>query len=402
MPKSLLSQCFNAKNVLHIANGSELFPTFVVHMAGIYIHIPFCKSRCIYCGFFSTTSLGERTRYVERLLNELSERRDFLSGEPIDTIYFGGGTPSQLPVADVERILAHIYYIYNVRANAEVTLEGNPDDLTPDFMRCLRQMGINRLSMGVQSFDDDRLRFLRRRHTASQALRAVADAQDAGFDNISIDLMFGFPGQTLDEWKSDVHTALSLGVQHLSAYSLMYEEGTPLTQMLERGQFQEIDDELSRQMYEHLHDAAVDAGFQHYEISNFALPGHVSRHNSGYWHGVPYLGVGAGAHSYDGHNRYYHTDSLSEYLNDASLVKEELTDDERYDEFVFTGLRTDDGIRTDELARRFGEARLQYCLKNARPHLAEGLLVLQGDSLRLSRKGLFVSNDVMSDLMWIE
>jgi oxygen-independent coproporphyrinogen-3 oxidase len=253
--------------------------------------------------------------------------------------------------------------------------------------------------MGVQTFSDQRLRFLNRRHTAMQAIAAVEHAMQAGFDNVSIDLMFGFPGQTLTEWQEDVRRALALHVQHISAYSLMYEEGTLLGCMLDAGKVREIDDALSLQMYEHLMDVLEAAGFCHYEISNFALQGMESRHNSSYWHGIPYLGVGAGAHSYDGHNRYYHSDSLQDYMEGKPLVEERLTENERYDEFVFTGLRTAEGIRLDALERRYGQQRLAYCMKNAQSHIEHGRLVLEGDLWRLSRQGLFVSNDVMSDLM---
>lgn len=371
-------------------------------MAGIYVHIPFCKSRCVYCGFFSTTSLALRKAYVGALLREMQARAPFLQGQRVDTVYLGGGTPTQLPAAELGRLLDGIHHIYNVSADAEVTVEGNPDDLTPALLADLRRMGVNRLSMGVQTFDDGRLRFLRRRHTARQAVQAVRAAQEAGFGNISIDLMFGFPGQTLASWQDDVRQALALGVQHLSAYSLMYEEGTPLGQMLEAGQVAEVDEEESVRMYEHLLDATAAAGFEHYEISNFARPGRQSRHNSSYWHGVPYLGLGAGAHSFDGRDRFRHPDSLADYLAGHPLVEERLTDHERYDEFVFTGLRTSQGIRLHDLARRFGHEALDYCLRNARPHIAAGRMANDGQTLRLTRAGLFVSNDVMSDLMWVD
>lgn len=370
-------------------------------MAGIYLHIPFCKSRCIYCGFFSTTALRKRREYVDAVVKELSQRRDFLAGQPVDTIYFGGGTPSQLLPDEFERMLHTILYIYNVRENAEVTLEGNPDDITPMILHRFLQMGVNRLSLGVQTFDDKRLRFIHRRHTAAQAVQAVRDAQSAGFTNISIDLMFGFPGQTLSQWKQDVQTALSLRVQHISAYSLMYEEGTPLERMLTEGVITELDDEVSLQMYEYLMDALSAAGYEHYELSNFAMPGMRSRHNSSYWHGVPYLGVGAGAHSYDGYNRYHHSDSLAHYMNDVlSLEAEHLTEHERYDEYVFTALRTSDGLSLSALEKQFGSLYKEYCLQNARRHLKADLLSLTDDTLRLTRRGLFISNKVMSDLMW--
>lgn len=339
---------------------------------------------------------------MEALVRELSQRHSFLGSAPIDTIYFGGGTPSQLPLDGLQLVLNHIHSIYNVREDAEVTLEGNPDDLSPAFLNALRQMGFNRLSMGVQTFSDERLRFLHRRHSAQQAFDAVNAAQDAGFNNISIDLMFGFPKQTLSEWTADVQQALALGVQHLSAYALMYEEGTLLGRMLERGEVEEIDEELSLRMYEHLLDATAAAGFHHYEISNFALPGMDSRHNSSYWRGIPYLGVGAGAHSYDGHSRSYNVESLADYIAGASPVTEELTAHERYDEYVFTALRTAQGIHLADLAQQFGNEMKQYCLQNARKHLEAGKLASDGDVLRLTRQGLFVSNDIMSDLMWVD
>lgn len=371
-------------------------------MAGIYIHIPFCKSRCIYCGFFSTTSLNKHREYVGALVNELDFRRDFLKGEVIDTIYFGGGTPSVLSASEIERVVTTIYNIYNVRAKAEVTLEGNPDDLSPAFLKDLMQVGINRLSIGVQTFDEQRLRFLHRRHTAEQAIRAVQDAQCAGFANISVDLMFGFPRQTLAEWQSDVQKALSLRVQHLSAYSLMYEEGTCLGEMLNAGEVEEVDEEISLQMYEYLMDAVSDAGFRHYELSNFALPGMESRHNSSYWHGIPYLGVGAGAHSYDGRNRCFNVESLDEYMKGCPPVVEVLTDHERYNEYVFTGLRTAEGLHLDDLEQRFSASCKDYCLCAAMPHIASGRMMREGGVLKLTRKGLFVSNDVMSDLMLVD
>lgn len=370
-------------------------------MAGIYIHVPFCKTRCIYCGFFSTTSSELMPRYVEAVLRELRCRRGYLRGQAVDTIYFGGGTPSQLPVDDVRRVIDEIYIIYNKDGHvpSEVTIEANPDDVTPEWLQSIRAAGVNRLSIGVQTFDDERLRFICRRHTSLQAVRAVRMAQEAGFDNISIDLMFGFPGQTLSQWREDLSRAFSLGVQHLSAYSLMYEEGTPLAHMLDAGQVAEIDEELSLAMFEALVDAAASAGFCHYEISNFALPGRESRHNSSYWHGVPYLGVGAGAHSYSGEQRCYNPCSLSEYLSGCNSVEEHLTELERYDEYVFTRLRTAEGLSLAEVRQMFGEAALRRLLSDAARHIDRGRLVREGDSLRLSREGIFVSNDIMSDLM---
>lgn len=371
-------------------------------MAGIYVHVPFCKTRCIYCGFYSTTDLSRVPQYVDRVVCELNERCGYLNGEMVDTVYFGGGTPSILAVDDIKRVLDSIYNIYNVRENVEVTVEGNPDDMTEERLRMLSSIGVNRLSMGVQSFDDARLCFLGRRHTSAQAMRAVRLAQACGFDNISIDLMFGFPGQTLDEWKADVERAFQLGVQHFSAYSLMYEEGTVLDRMREDGRVEEVDEEVSRAMFEYLVDAAADAGFLHYEISNFCLPGMQSRHNSSYWYGVPYLGVGAGAHSYDGLNRCYDVESLADYISGKPVVVEVLNDDERYDEYVFTALRTADGVDLHRLAQSFGQDRHDSFLSVARKHVRQGLMEEKDGRMRLTRNGIFVSNDVMSDFMMVE
>jgi len=398
--------CFSCPKKTYICT---VFHVFL--MAGIYIHIPFCKSRCIYCGFFSTTSLALRNDYVQAVCRELALRRDYLQGASVETIYFGGGTPSQLSLRQLAVLFDAIYNIYNVRAR-EITVECNPDDVGrteghENFLAGLRRLGVNRLSMGVQTFDDDRLRFLHRRHTAKQAVSAVTQAQSAGFDNISIDLMFGFPGQTLPSWRQDVDKALTLNVQHLSAYSLMYEEGTKLERMVADGELAEIADEQSHAMYEYLLDATAEKGFTHYEISNFAQPGCQSRHNSGYWHGVPYLGVGAGAHSFDGKVRQHNADDLLAYIRGGEKglypsEQEVLTPAEQYDEFVFTALRTRQGLNLQMLNQRFGTDFHDYCMKNAAEHIRAGRLVRENNSLRLSRNGLFVSNDIMSDLMWAE
>lgn len=335
---------------------------------------------------------------------ELVERKDYLNGESIETIYFGGGTPSQLSLSQIGKILKTIYIIYNVREDAEITLEGNPDDMTVDFLQQIRQLGINRLSMGVQSFDDKRLKFIHRRHSSEQTRKAICNAVDAGFTNISIDLMFGFPGQTLDDWKTDVIEALKLPVKHISAYSLMYEEGTLLNRMLENGEIEELDEELSLQMFKCLVESLADAGFEQYEISNFSRKGYRSRHNSSYWHGIPYLGVGAGAHSYDGESRQYNPNSLTDYLDGVGPEKEKLTLNDRYNEYVFTSLRTCDGLDLDELKIKFGADYYRYCIENAQKHIDNGRLVLnkrEKSFLVLTKDGIFVSNDVMSDLMMV-
>ncbi len=353
-----------------------------------------------------------RDAYIDALCQELQQRTDYLPDPSISTIYFGGGTPSMLSTSQLSRILSAIHNTYNVRAK-EITIECNPDDIAPSTNGAtqtlcteLHKLGFNRISIGIQTLNDRLLQILQRRHTALQAIQAVRNAQSAGFDNISIDLMFGLPGQTFSDLKQDVNQILSLGIQHLSAYSLQYEDGTPLTRMLDEGTIQEADEELSRSMYEYMLDATSQAGFEHYEISNFSLPGKQSIHNSSYWHSIPYLGIGAGAHSFDGHSRQYNTESLTDYINGAQtgnipVEKEVLTDTDRYNEYVFTTLRTRNGLKIEELKHTFGPSMLRYLQQTSQKHIGLGTLRQEENVLHLTRRGLFVSNDIMSDLMFI-
>lgn len=370
-------------------------------VAGIYIHVPFCQGRCIYCDFYSTTEGEEwKSRYVDALLAELRMRRDELPLARVHSIYIGGGTPSQLPARALSGILNEVCRLYSVDSDAEVTVEANPDDVTPEWLAALSHTPVNRLSMGVQSFDDALLRLIRRRHTAQQAVCAVEQAARHGISNVSIDLIYGLPTQTMEQWQADVRQALALDVQHLSAYSLSYEEGTPLWRMLEQGRIEEADEELSLCMYEHLIDSTRAAGFTHYEISNFCRPGRHSQHNSAYWHGVPYLGFGPGAHSYDGmRTRRWNLSDLKGYVQAAGSMpphqSEVLTDDELYDETVMTRLRISEGLSLDLLTAAYRA----YCMAQAEPHLRAGRLEQAGSTIRLTRQGIFTSNDIISDLM---
>lgn len=370
-------------------------------VAGIYIHVPFCQGRCIYCDFYSTTEGEEwKSRYVDALLAELRMRRDELPLARVHSIYIGGGTPSQLSARALAAILNEVCRLFPVDSDAEVTVEANPDDVTPEWLAALSHTPVNRLSMGVQSFDDALLRLIRRRHTAQQAVRAVEQAALHGISNVSIDLIYGLPTQTMEQWQADVRQALVLDVQHLSAYSLSYEEGTPLWRMLEQGRIEEADEELSLCMYEHLIDSTRAAGFTHYEISNFCRPGRHSQHNSAYWYGVPYLGFGPGAHSYDGmRTRRWNLSDLKGYVQAAGSMpphqSEVLTDDELYDETVMTRLRTSEGLSLDLLTAAYRA----YCMAQAEPHLRAGRLEQAGSTIRLTRQGIFTSNDIISDLM---
>ena len=283
-------------------------------MAGVYVHIPFCKSRCKYCDFFSTTLLERREDYVQAVLRELEERKDYLGTERVGTVYFGGGTPSMLSPEQIGTVLEGIRKRFVLESDAEVTLEANPQDVDAAKLEAWKQVGVNRLSMGVQTFGDAKLCAIGRRHNAEQAFAAVRAAKEAGFGNISIDLIYGLPGETMDEWKRDVSQAIGLEIQHVSAYCLSYENGTELTKMLERGEIEEVDEEVENAMYDYLVEALAAAGLERYEVSNFAKPGFESRHNSSYWKGIKYLGVGAGAHSYDGESRQWNVSDLEAYL----------------------------------------------------------------------------------------
>lgn len=372
-------------------------------MTGLYIHIPFCASRCVYCGFYSTTLPSLRDAYVDALCQEMQLRSEELpAGEAITTIYLGGGTPSQLTTEQLDRLFSYIYKVYRSQP-VEVTMECNPDDITPALAAWIAQSPIDRISMGAQTFSDDRLRLLRRRHTAAEVRRATTLLRQAGLRNLSIDLMFGFPGETLADWEQDIDEALRLGVEHISAYSLMYEEGTTLHRWLAEGRVQEIDDELSLRMYGRLVDRLTAAGYRHYEISNFALPQRESRHNSSYWRDVAYIGLGASAHSFDGRQRSWNVADIEAYIaaigrGDRPCTVEALDPDTHYEDVVLTSLRTAEGIDLDKIRRDFGSQRLDFLLAAADQDLRQGHLVLEDDHLRLTRRGIYLSDGITARL----
>ena len=382
-------------------------------MAGIYIHVPFCASRCIYCGFYTTTTLSSQDRLVRALCSELDVRRDYLLDKAaptspimIDTIYLGGGTPSQLSQENLLRLFDAIYNkveqvpTFHISPTAEVTMECNPDDLTPQFAQTIAHLPVNRVSMGVQTFSDERLNFLRRRHKATDIEPAIQRLRQVGIGNISIDLIFGFPKQTVNEWATDLQKAIELDVEHISAYSLMYEEGTPLFRLLEQQRVSEIADSQSLDMFNLLVDTLTTNHYEHYEISNFAREGFRSRHNASYWQGIPYLGLGPSAHSYDGNSRQWNVSNLRKYMDaiengTVPMEKETLDEDTKYNDWITTALRTKEGLDLNLLS----EAHREYLLRAAEPHLKEGNLVLTNNNIALSRAGIFISDSVMSDLV---
>lgn len=376
-------------------------------MAGLYIHIPFCKTRCVYCDFYSTIRFNLKDRYIQALCKELEMRKNYLKGEPVQTIYWGGGTPSQLQPADFQLVFDTISRIYGMADCEEITLEANPDDLTPEYLNALSALPFNRISIGIQTFNDETLQLLKRRHTAGQAIAAVHNAQLAGFGNISIDLIYGLPGETPESWQYNLSQAIALGVEHLSAYHLTYEEGTPLYGMLKDREVTEVSEDHSLDFFSGLVHQLSAAGYEHYEISNFCLPGRHSRHNSSYWCGVSYLGCGASAHSFDGTSREWNVSSIDAYIKGIEHGKrdfeiETLDRPTRYNEFIITGIRTMWGVSLVQLEKEFETEFLNYALHHAEKYLRTGALVIEKDHLRLTPKGVFISDGIMSDLLWVD
>jgi oxygen-independent coproporphyrinogen-3 oxidase len=346
---------------------------------------------------------------VRALCREMELRAEYLpQGERIRTVYLGGGTPSLLQEEDLRELFLYINKVYGERLmpweEMEITLEANPDDLTQEYISMLRNFPINRISMGVQTFHDRRLQLLNRRHTAEQAVRAVAECRRAGITNLSIDLIYGLPEETPEEWQEDLNRAMELQPPHLSAYHLTYEEGTVLYRMREAHRVTEVSEETSTRFFRMLRDTLLAHGYEHYEISNFALPGMRARHNSSYWDATPYLGLGAAAHSYDGVSRQWNPRSLTEYVEGIKqgapvFERETLSPTERYDDYIITALRTCEGISLPHIAQVWGEEMRTYCLRCAQRHLRAGHLAVTGERLHLTPEGIFLSDGIMTDLL---
>jgi oxygen-independent coproporphyrinogen III oxidase len=391
----------------------------------LYLHIPFCQSKCYYCDFFSEVGSTQRSDFLRALEQELRTESIFLlpnssfgTGQKnnsaenqklkpsLRTIYFGGGTPSLLSEAEYIRIFDAIQQNYDLSRCEERTLEANPDDLTPEYIQALRRLPFNRISVGIQSFVDEELKAINRRHTSLAAAQAVRNCSESGFQNISIDLMYGLPGQTLESFAYSLEQALTLPVQHISSYALSWEEGSVLYAKMLKGELKQAPDEMLESCFFLLKDRLEKAGFVHYELSNFALPDYQSKHNSAYWDGTSYLGVGPSAHSYNGNVRRFNPLSVGAYvqgLRSGLLPRatEMLDADTCYNDFVMTRLRTAKGLDLNELKSTFGVEKLNYCMQNAKRSLNSGSLEQIGDVLRLTRSGLFISDAVLSDLMFV-
>lgn len=373
-------------------------------MAGIYIHIPFCKKLCSYCDFYHIITQSENTYFIDALLSEASIRKEYLGNEIISTIYIGGGTPSVLLTEEIKTILSNIRKLYKVDENCEITIELNPDDIDKDYLQGLKDSAINRISLGIQSWRDSDLKLMNRRHNAAQAAAALEQTLKAGFENVTIDLIYGIPGMTTADWSSNLDISFSYDIKHLSAYHLTIEPGTVFGKMKEKGILSEIDDDESSAQFHLLIDKALSAGFVHYEISNFGKPGYFSIHNSNYWKQVNYLGLGPSAHSFNGYSRQWNIRDVKKYVkavNSGAMLfeREELDKKTRFNEYIMTSLRTMWGIDLDYVERTFDKEGYDYVVNLSGKLIDYGLMKQENKTLVLTNQGKMISDNIISELM---
>ncbi len=376
----------------------------IERMSSIYLHIPFCRKVCGYCDFYKSANTKLMEPVLDAMMAEIVEQRSFLNNQTLSTIYFGGGTPSLLSPPQVGMFLQKISETYDVSGLTEVTLEANPDDLTSDYLRELRSVGVNRLSIGVQSFDDETLRFMNRRHDAKQALSAIEQARRAGFDNIAIDLIFGVSGFGGDKLKRSLEIVDDIKVEHIAAYHLTIEPNTLFARLLERGQFAIVEEEVSEREYEMVRVALMKSGYNQYEISNYALGGKESRHNSAYWSGDEYLGIGAGAHSFSGMTRRWSEGALERYLKGGAgrYEVEILNLEQRRNEVVMTSLRRAEGICLAEFERLFGDDAVKRLLGDSERSVEMGDLLLENGKLKIPTARFLRSDLIIEQLFNID
>lgn len=371
-------------------------------MSGIYIHIPFCKQACHYCDFHFSTNLKKKEAMVNAIGKELVMRSHECKGEGINTIYFGGGTPSLLTVGEIDQLLRSVYANYQVAHAPEITLEANPDDLTTELIAKLAEGPVNRLSIGVQSFFDIDLRLMNRAHNALEA-RGCIERATRHFNNISIDLIYGVPGMDATRWQQNIEKALSFNIPHISAYALTVEPGTALKKYMDDGIIKRVDDKTAGEQFHWMTARLESEGFVHYEISNFGKPGYFSRNNTAYWQGKKYVGIGPSAHSYDGRLRGWNVRNNMKYLKAIGEGKlpmevEELSKKDRYNEYVMTGLRTIWGLSLDAIKSDYGDIYHKYLLVQAEKYLQQGLLAIDDETLFATKKGKFLIDGIAADL----
>jgi oxygen-independent coproporphyrinogen-3 oxidase len=373
-------------------------------MAGIYIHIPFCKKLCFYCDFYHIVSVKDSSSFIDALLKETSQRKDYLKSETVTTIYFGGGTPSVFSIQEIGRILSNINKNFSISNDCEITIELNPDDVTPEYLRNLRTLNINRISLGIQSWHDPDLKMLNRRHDAAQAVLALKNTLSAGFENVTIDLIYGIPGMTMQDWESNLDFSFTFDIKHLSAYHLTIEPGTVFGKMLKKGDISEIDENDSAAQFNTLIDKAENAGFVQYEISNFGKPGFFSVHNSNYWKQINYLGLGPSAHSFNGYSRQWNVRDLKGYINAVNKGKsffesEELDVKTRFNEYIMTSLRTMWGIDLEYVEKMFEKEGYDYVVNLSGKYRNYGMMKLEKNSLVLTNQGKLISDNIISEFM---
>ena len=374
-------------------------------MSGIYIHIPFCRQACHYCDFHFSTSLKNKDAMVFALAKEIELRKNEFENEIIETIYFGGGTPSRLPIADLRLQLDSIYKNYSVAENPEITLEANPDDLLEDYLIALTKIGINRLSIGIQSFFEDDLKLMNRAHNSEEA-KASLELATQYFDNISIDLIYGMPEMSNEKWLQNIEAALSFGVPHISSYALTVEPKTALHTFIQKGIIPKLDDEVAHQHFQLLVDKLEQNGFIHYELSNFGKENYFSKNNSAYWLGKKYIGIGPSAHSFDGQKRSWNVSNNALFLKAIAENKlpseiEVLSKTDAYNEYIMTGLRTIWGVSLDKIAAEFGKTYLDYLNQQAQKYIAQDVLFLAENILRTTAKGKFLCDGIAADLFLV-
>lgn len=374
-------------------------------MSGIYIHIPFCKQACHYCDFHFSTSMKKKDEMVLALAKEITVRKNEFENEIVETIYFGGGTPSVLSNEEINFLISEVYKNYNVVENPEITLEANPDDLSAERIFELSKSPINRLSIGIQSFYEEDLKMMNRAHNSAEAIKCLQEATKY-FDNISLDLIYGIPGLTDEMWKKNIETALSFGIPHISSYALTVEPKTALSKLIQTGKIAEPQDEVASNHFMILVDMLQKNGFIHYELSNFGKENYFSKNNSAYWLGKKYIGIGPSAHSYDGVKRGWNIANNSLYLkaiqnNELPIETEVLTISDRYNEYIMTGLRTIWGVSLDRIENEFGTEYLKYLLEQSQKFLNDDLLFIENNILKPTPKGKFLTDGIASDLFYL-
>ena len=375
-------------------------------MAGIYLHIPFCKKACHYCNFHFSTQTADMQVFVDTLIQEIVLQKSYIK-EPIETIYFGGGTPSLLDEAQLTAIMAAIHTHFEVADIIECTLEANPDDITAEKARAWKQMGINRFSIGVQSFADENLQWMNRAHDASQSIQCIQTIREAGFDNFSIDLIYGTPGQTQEGWIKDLEKAIEMKIPHLSCYALTVEEGTALHHMIGSGKKEKISADEQAERFEALVQLSTLAGYTHYEISNLALPGKESKHNSAYWEGKPYLGFGPSAHSFSGTKRSWNIADNLQYIRsiEAGILpseEETLRETDQLNEYIMTSLRSIKGMQKETIKTRWGNDKLQIISTAIEQFIRSGKIMSTENAWVLSGEGRFFADGIASSLFFLE